>query len=327
MVLKHKPFEKLIPKWQQAEEEKQAAEETPTIPVPKEQIVISEANSFEAQANKEGLVETHLERTIAGRVDAATSPGGALSRYDYDEDGFTILSKDDELAVFVGDGAGGSGNGLFASKTAAETFLASMGNGADLMDTFEAIHDTVRDRQKEVARPMRGYLVGAAVHYTKSKEGALRKNVAACGDSKVLTIRKGKRYEPGSTVFQNLAQEMIRAGQMEARDYYNSQYSSIITTALGSDGVGMHLQMHACDHEPGDVTIIASDGLWDIVSEQEIIELAGRLKGRELQAALMDLALERGGKMFVNIKHSPSEIVLKDNSHGSDNVTVVVISS
>lgn len=324
MAMKHRPFEKLIPEWQEDQEKKseipaakRTSSERPTLPAPKERVLSFGLNSFD-KPSENGTVESQVEKTLLGRVDAVTSIGGPGSKYDHNEDSFVIHSDQESLAVAVLDGAGGSGNGELASRIGSEAFLQSVRNGDDLMDAFDRI-------SQEVFRNGRGgYLTATALLATRLKDGRIRKNVAAAGDSKILTIRNGARLQDGTTDFQNMAQLAIGSNQIEPWEYYNHPRLSMITGGLGVKRGAEQPVFKQFDHLEGDVSILASDGLWDIVSEYEVIELSKLFHGKALEQKLFDLAIERNGQPMFFIQHSPDHQVLKDNYKGGDNVTIIV---
>ena len=309
MALKHKPFEKLIPEWEKKGDEKE---------VKKEKIIPTELNSSELTPNSEGLIEQSVEGSILGRVDASTSIGGPRSKYTHDEDAFAIRSTENELAVAVLDGAGGSGNGALASRIGARTFLETIKQGDDLMDSFDEITDNVLKEGKG------GYLTGTALHAVKLPEGTIRINVANSGDTRILTVRGGERFGPGTTTLQNLGQTAIRLGEIEPWEYYNYPMKHIMTGSLGIEEQAEPPEFRAFDHEEGDVSILASDGLWDVVSEYEVIQLAKKYKGKELHEKLFELAFERNNSEAFDILHSPDHLVLKRKKLG-DNITIVVV--
>jgi len=327
MTMKHKPFEKLVPEWQHKQEEdprppeKRSLSERPTLPAPKKESVASlEVNSFDKEPSKDGIVECHFEKKLLGRVDAVTSIGGPGSKYKHNEDAFVIHSDKNSLVVAVLDGAGGSGNGELASRIGSEAFLGTVQKGDDLLDAFDVVSQEVQEEARG------GYLTATALHAVRLKEGGVRINVATSGDSKVLTIRNGERLPEGTTDFQNMAQLAVTTHGIEPWEYYNHKFLAVITGGLGIGKSTIEPPIFKqFDHMEGDVSILASDGLWDSVSEYEVIELSKEFHGKELEQKLFELILERNGQDYFVIQHSPSHSIMKDGYGGGDNVTIVVV--
>ncbi len=322
MGLKYKPFETLIPEWEDGEKKKDQSERD-TLPPEKGQNLERQpsalsVSSCELLPNSEGLVERHIGKTLLGRVDASTSIGGPRSKYEVNEDGFVIHANERELGVIVCDGAGGSGEGALATKIASETFQESMHEGDDLMDAFDAISENVlRDGNG-------GYLAACALHALKRPDGVIRVNVANSGDTKILTIRDGKRLDAGTTTLQNFGQSSVKAGLIEPWKYYTYKLQNQLTGSLGAGKTPEPPEFRAFDHQKGDQSLLAGDGLWDLMSEYEILQLAQKYRGRELQEKIFQTVFDRSNAGTFDIQHSPDHTVRKTQNKG-DNITVVLI--
>ena len=112
----------------------------------------------------------------------------------------------------------------------------------------------------------------------------------------------------GGSIYQisedhSLVNEQLKAGAITVDEARNSRFKNIITRSVGFepdvmvDSMGLEL-------EPGDRLVVCSDGLSNLVDDDEILELARGRRARRRPRRLVALANERGG---------------------DDNITVVVV--
>lgn len=94
-----------------------------------------------------------------------------------------------------------------------------------------------------------------------------------------------------------MVQEMVGRGQMDARQAAISRQRNVITRALGiAQQVSVDVAHHAC--EPGDIFLLCTDGLTNMVPEAEIAAaLAAHAHNLEAAARnVVNLANARGGR-------------------------------
>ena len=126
---------------------------------------------------------------------------------------------------------------------------------------------------------------------------------AHVGDSRTYLIREGQLHK--ITTDHSLVQELVDAGQITEEEAENHPNKNIITRSLGqTNEVQADLRSFAL--VAGDMILMNSDGLTNMVSAQEILEIATR----------EDLSLDNKAEALVR----------KANEHGGfDNITVVLI--
>jgi protein phosphatase len=123
-------------------------------------------------------------------------------------------------------------------------------------------------------------------------------SVANVGDSGLFIIRNRKIRK--ITRDHTLAQEMVKDGLLRNEDVRKSGYNHILTRALGVQH-SVNIDNFEEDLETGDIIVICSDGLSDIVLDDEIKDIV-LAHAHDLELAvreLLDQALARGG--FDNI--------------------------
>jgi protein phosphatase len=101
----------------------------------------------------------------------------------------------------------------------------------------------------------------------------------------------------------SLVNEQIKAGMITPEEAKNSRYKNIITRSVGFEEE-VQVDVMGLVSEPGDIFLLCSDGLANMLEDREILELARRERFEELPKKLIALANDRGG---------------------DDNITVVVV--
>jgi protein phosphatase len=203
----------------------------------------------------------------------------------------------DERLVAVADGLGGHAGGAMASKLATDLVAASFAGGSvdELATAVRAANWIVWERASSAPG-----LTGMGTTMCAAglvDDGALA--VVHVGDSRAYLASEGsvRRLTEDHTV----TAELIRDGELSEADAVGHPHRSILTRALG---VAPDVQVDAVRRPvaPGDVLLLCSDGLFNLVPDDEIGSLL--LAGNEPQATadeLLELALSRGGTDNVSV--------------------------
>ena len=119
--------------------------------------------------------------------------------------------------------------------------------------------------------------------------------VAHAGDSRCYLFSGGRLRR--LTQDHTLVAEMVRAGALSAAEASGHPYRNVVTNVLGGEAQRVRVELHLLDLEPGDVLVLCSDGLTEMLPDERI---ASVLRGeREPQGAcerLVAEANERGGR-------------------------------
>jgi protein phosphatase len=112
------------------------------------------------------------------------------------------------------------------------------------------------------------------------------------GDSRAYLVR-------GDLVQQisedhSFVNEQVKAGVITADEARFSRYKNIITRSVGFEEA-VAVDLMGLVAEPGDAFVLCSDGLANLVEDQEIGEFVHALPIEQVPAALIGLANERGG--------------------------------
>ncbi|MGB7988658.1 MAG: Stp1/IreP family PP2C-type Ser/Thr phosphatase [Candidatus Methylophosphatis roskildensis] len=123
------------------------------------------------------------------------------------------------------------------------------------------------------------------------------------GDSRAYRIREGRLEQ--LTKDHSLLQEQIDSGMITLDEARLSQNRNLVTRALGVDPM-VQAEIRDYDTLPGDIYLLCSDGLNDMVDDVEITETLSSLAHDPEQAA--------------------TTLIQKANDHGGrDNVSVVLV--
>lgn len=252
---------------------------------------------------------------------AAISDPGSRGRIN--EDSFQInsftLSENDETPVLlsvVADGIGGHKAGEIASKIAVETIVTAVAE-SDMSDPIwvlksallEANHSIISNASKDDTRIGMGSTVACALII----DTALY--IATLGDSRIYLIRDNVIRQ--LTIDHTWVQEAWDAGIINSEEARSHPRRHLIRSYLGSaDPLTPDLRLYLSDNEnleqakanqglpllPQDQILICTDGLTDLVIDEEILDIINRNDSKEEQLGkLVDLANLRGGHDNITI--------------------------
>ena len=124
--------------------------------------------------------------------------------------------------------------------------------------------------------------------------------VAHIGDSRLYRLR-GEEFG-AITRDHSLLQEQIDSGMISAEEARFSQNKNLVTRALGVDPE-VETEIHDYPVQPGDIYLLCSDGLNDMVEDEEI-KLTLQMLGANLDLAatqLIQMANDNGGRDNVSV--------------------------
>lgn len=127
-----------------------------------------------------------------------------------------------------------------------------------------------------------------------------RATVAHIGDSRLYRLR-GEQFEQ-ITRDHSLLQEQIDSGLITREDARHSHNKNLVTRALGVDAA-VEVEVHEYEVLPGDLFLLCSDGLNDMVGDEDI-QLTLGLMGANLELAaqqLVQMANDNGGRDNVSV--------------------------
>ena len=122
--------------------------------------------------------------------------------------------------------------------------------------------------------------------------------VANVGDSRLYLIDDGIEQ---ITHDHSLVEEMIRIGELQRKDAKNYPDRKVITRAIGVR-VPVRVDFFDVKLEHGDKILLCSDGLTNMVEDEEILEIVRKNSSiEEAAGALVDTANKNGGKDNISV--------------------------
>ncbi len=206
----------------------------------------------------------------------------------------------------VCDGMGGARAGDIASRIGVEVFREHMEKYcSEAEPTTEVGHELLAAVEEGneailfVANRNREYY-GMGTTLVTGLFHDNRLTVAHIGDSRLYRLRDEKLTP--ITHDHSLLQEQIDQGMISAKDARFSQNKNLVTRALGVEPT-VESEIHEYEVLPGDVYLLCSDGLNDMLPDEEI-ELALQSLTANLELAadhLIQAANDNGGRDNVSV--------------------------
>lgn len=241
-----------------------------------------------------------MEYVAAARTDVGRKRQG-------NEDSLCVAP---DLGLYVvADGMGGHAAGEVASRLAVDTILEWMQKylgGADLAILGQPIATCSREAafllsSLQVANRMifdaaQGRREYRGMGTTLVSVLAVNDNVtlAHVGDSRIYRIRDDRIVQLSRD--HSVVQQQVDRGILSAEEAHESQYRHLITRALGlKESVEVDLTEEPV--LPGDILLLCSDGLSDLLEDEEILAIV-REHAEDLEKAcqaLVDRANYKGG--------------------------------
>jgi protein phosphatase len=119
--------------------------------------------------------------------------------------------------------------------------------------------------------------------------------VVHAGDSRCYLFHGGCLRQ--LTADHTMAQELARCGVIRPEEIRHHQYRHVVTNYLGGTQAGVEGEMHKVGLENGDLLLLCSDGLTDMLAPERIAEILAAQSGPEAACRLLVAeANELGGK-------------------------------
>jgi serine/threonine protein phosphatase PrpC len=124
--------------------------------------------------------------------------------------------------------------------------------------------------------------------------------VAHVGDSRCYLFRHGALHKLTSD--HTLAEELVRRGAIQPKDAVHHHWRHVITNVVGRDSAEVQVEVHKVRLQAEDKVLLCSDGLTEMVNEQEIARVLDSQDDPE--GACTELAAranEAGGKDNITV--------------------------
>lgn len=226
----------------------------------------------------------------------------------------SISQVPDHGLVILADGMGGYNAGEVASGIAVSLISAEMKQTLNRQDAWRAgsgggkplaesiLRDQVKRANASVFRAAQSQpqYAGMGTTLVVALFFDNRVAVAHIGDSRTYRLR-GDQFTQ-ITRDHSLLQEQIDSGMITKEEARLSQHKNLVTRALGIDP-DVEPEIHVHDVKPEDVYLLCSDGLNDMVEDEEIRLTLLTLRSNLPLAArqLVQMANDNGGRDNVSV--------------------------
>lgn len=229
---------------------------------------------------------------VAGLTDVGCQRQNNEDSYLYWEPAGDIEFKKKGRLAVIADGMGGHDGGLEASRLAVETVREIYSESqsapqAALVEALVTAHGRIRDFAE---RYPAFYGMGTTCTAMAVRERQLY--FAHVGDSRLYLVRK--REISRLTRDHSYVGRLVESGLVSLEDAGKHPQRHILTAALGA---GLEAQVDQGDFElkEGDDLLLCTDGLWGVLSEEELAHVVSQFPPVEACAALVEMARQRGG--------------------------------
>ena len=198
----------------------------------------------------------------------------------------------DEGVMGVADGMGGHNGGETASRVAVQVLKNALrGKKPEpraLVVGMEAANRRIFDMSRHDSA-----LSGMGTTTTRLWENGTAVLICHVGDSRAYLLRDGELKQ--ITEDHSVVAELLRGGVITPDMARTHPYRNVITRAVGVDPM-VTADIFSHDLKEGDVWMICSDGLYNMVPDESIAEILREAKDDETAAEeLLAFALEAGG--------------------------------
>lgn len=230
----------------------------------------------------------------AVEVGLRTDPGRDPDKQVNEDSAIHVETAHGVLAV-VCDGMGGHAGGKEASELAIKTIVEIVEAAPPQTTAPAALRRAIEEANARVwSMPTAevGYRPGSTVVAVLAHERGAE--IAHVGDSRVYLVHSGAISQV--TRDHSMVQEMVDRNLIRAEDAAKHPDANKILRALGiAKEVDVEVRHEPVAFVTGDIFVLCSDGLSDLVEPSEILEVAGSHPPAQAAGRLVDLANARGG--------------------------------
>jgi protein phosphatase len=246
-------------------------------PLPEERFPLSQLLSLLVETRK-SLPATKIHWNVASQ----STTGLSTSRLQ-NEDSYGIrqlqLSNSETLILgVVADGMGGMSQGEVASKLAVQTVLEEPipAEFNSIEQQSEWLVSLVHKANESVATKVRDGGTTLSITLAVGRECA----IAHVGDSRIYLLRQGEIRQLSED--HSLVAMLVASGQITQEESLDHPDRNVLTKSIGSkrrlsDGYVQQLSRSGQDRslalENGDILLLCSDGVWDLISNEEIAKI------------------------------------------------------
>ena len=225
------------------------------------------------------------------RVVSATNVGNYRKN---NEDSYFV--NDSKNLYILADGMGGHLAGEKASKMATDIIASHFKKNKNIRkteDVIEILSSSIKNANKEIFESSENNEDYRGMGTTVSA-GFVLKDVLVysnIGDSRIYKINKGIEQLTRDDSFVNY---LIEIGDITEEEAKNHPKQNVLTKALGTTET-LDVYVNTLKIEKDDIFLFCSDGLTNMISDEEIFKIVKENTPEVAKDVLLNLALENGG--------------------------------
>ncbi|MDY6313794.1 MAG: Stp1/IreP family PP2C-type Ser/Thr phosphatase [Clostridia bacterium] len=210
------------------------------------------------------------------------------------EDSFEVFRAADFEVMVVADGMGGHNAGEVASAYAVKTIKEYITENAGKAEAAALLKGAIAKADSEILKK-----AGENAGYTEMGTTVVMALIkgftvffANVGDSRGYVMDKFGIKQ--ITADDSVVAELVRRGEITPDEAKTHPQRNIITQAVGTKGgIEPRVYRHVC--KAGDTVLLCSDGLTNMLGDDEIFETVKRYGAKSSAQKLIEFANDRGG--------------------------------
>jgi len=179
------------------------------------------------------------------------------------EDSYDFACSNDLFSAVVADGLGGHLNGEVASRIAVDSIMDHLECAE--YDEDEAISAFLRANQNICSANLSGHSTAALLWLSKGKAIA-----AHVGDTRIYHFRNGGIQYQSSD--HSVVQLSVSSGNIRPEDVRHHKDRNKLFRVLGDPNERLIVDSEELQVLPGDAFLICSDGFWEAVEEDKMLD-------------------------------------------------------
>src|SRR6266851_1436610 len=205
----------------------------------------------------------------------------------------------------IADGMGGHGNGQEASQLAIramrESILMTLQLGIEDEALPELLSEAVQSANRSIYKRNQQRHADMGTTTTAALLWGTTAYIANVGDSRTYIYREVDGLTQVTQDHSTVAR-LVKRGAISAGDVYTHPKRNEIYRSLGNHPT-VEVDTFTVTVQPGDILLLCSDGLWEMVRDAEIEEILRSSASfcSQLCAMLVQAALNRGGKDNISV--------------------------
>lgn len=209
----------------------------------------------------------------------------------------TVLTDEQNGLFILADGMGGHRAGEVASLMAATTLRDALAGEEPSVDKllrgFRRANSAVFERSLEDSR-----YYGMGTTMTALWDGGEMLLLGHVGDSRAYLFSEDRLRQV--SIDHSVVGEMVRSGAITEAQARTHPYRNVITRAVGTED-SVRTDVMELPRARGDRWLLCSDGLTDMVEDEEIAQTLREHPGEAAADRLIELALLHGGRDNVSV--------------------------